>query len=260
VGNVAGIERVVHAGHLVAWTNAVLGGTGSADELVPTASLADAFVGFPGHDTPIGPAALVGSLRSGGHLALRLVVPAQGDPLGLPGPSAVNQAAIDAGVAVLTVGPRDVEPLALIPAFPAVSTSAPVTWRVHVVDFATAPAGLPTLSEAQRGLTHDVRESTEILMSLDVARGRAAAEAVLSSAAGIVDSVELPDNFLDKARKVITDALRLRVIVASATQSDGGALTASEVERRLVALRPLDRAARHALAAAYSVHLEEVTR
>jgi len=49
---------------------------------------------------------------------------------------------------------------------------------------------------------------------------------------------------------VLTDALRMREVVALATVDDGAAVTSWQADRRTEVLRGLDRAARHAVVAA----------
>jgi hypothetical protein len=65
-------------------------------------------------------------------------------------------------------------------------------------------------------------------------------------------SPPLPPGMDQKAVALATTAVRCLVIVGLARQTEGGAVIAAEADARTAALRPLDRAARRALAAACS--------
>jgi len=95
-------------------------------------------------------------LRAAGVTGLRLALPRPGDPLGLKGPAAFNQAAIAAGEAVLTDGPA-------LGVVPAVDGYGPAGDRGHVVRWTVTPvqsgeAAVPTLSEAERELNAALRD------------------------------------------------------------------------------------------------------
>jgi hypothetical protein len=171
------------------------------------------------------------------HVSLSL--PAPGDPAGLAGPADFNTEAVDAGEAVLLGGAG----LGLVPA----QVGAGVFWRVHR---AAAPAP-PDLGEADRGLRSVLREVADALAALDVARWQPdVADALLNLRRS--GGPRLPPDMAPKAVALATTAARCRVIVDLAWRTEGATPTGYEADVRTASLRPLDRAARRALAAACS--------
>lgn len=242
---------------LVAWGNAYLRGATSLDEAAAavsptwvlglpdnvTATASAGGTAPPGRRADVeAPAAMtvaLGRLRHSGVTRLRLALPAPGDPLGLTGPPALTAAAIDAGAAVLTLdGPR----LGLLLA----PGSEPALWRAQRA--AEAVADVPLLPEAERSLAEALREATDTLVALDVARAdhRAAAAMAAAERAAV-----LAPGHPGRAHRVLAQAARLRALVAVALSGDGGALSSGEVAARTEALRPLERAARRACVAAH---------
>jgi len=95
-----------------------------------------------------------GWLRSRGARGLRLVVPAPGDPLGLPGPAATNRLAMTAGVALVSVAG---DPVVLV-------AEEPGLWRAHpALDDALAAAQLGTRSEVRRAMRESMAVVTAAL-------------------------------------------------------------------------------------------------
>src|SRR3569833_1073073 len=160
--------RVHHpSAALVAWGNAWLTGHVGLDEAV------DAVERLGGPHVTAGLPEVTGeqplrgglaTLRVAGLSALRLALPAPGDPLGLTGPPDFNTAAIEAEEAVLaTVGDKT---YGLIPAEDRRGSSYVGTlWTLH--ETPSAVANTPLLPEADHRLTLAVREATESLMSVD---------------------------------------------------------------------------------------------
>ncbi len=232
----------------MAWGNAYLAGATSPDEaaaavtpgwvlgLTPGPFPATA---LPADDSPTGLTVALGLLRGAGVTRLRLALPAPGDPLGLPGPPTLTAEVAELGAGVLTL---DGPPLALLP-FPA---CAPVVWRV--APRADRVADVPSLAEAERTLAEALREATETLAGLDVARPD---ERAVSALLVAERSAVLAPGHPARAHRVLAQAARLRAVVAVALSGDGGAVTAAEIAARAEALRPLERAARRAVVAAY---------
>jgi hypothetical protein len=104
-----------------------------------------------------------------------------------------------------------------------------------------------------------VREATEALTALDVARwDDASAEQVAAVRGGRLDGDLLAPGYPSRATAVLVRARRLRSVVALARSGPGGAVTAGELTARAGALVPLDHAARLAEMAAYNVLAEPV--
>ena len=91
---------------LACWTTAWLAAEASLPDLVARVTAYDeghTVVGLWVDDLELEQA--LGRLRGDGVTRLRLVLPAPGDPLGLPGPGAFTQAALRAGEGVLALRP-----------------------------------------------------------------------------------------------------------------------------------------------------------
>jgi hypothetical protein len=200
----------------------------------------------------LGPATLpvlVHRLRAAGVEALRVALPAAGDPVGLPGPAAFTALAVDAGEAVLTVGGA---PLGLVPHVePAV-----VRWQAAAVSDEVI-RDVPTLAEAERQLTETLREVTAALMDMDVARWRPeVADRLAALGRGGAGPSALAPGHPPRALRVLAQAQRLTDLAAIADEHPGAAVSASEMAARSAVLRPLARTARRAMAAAANAHLE----
>ena len=202
-------------------------------------------------------AALLSGLRGLGVSGLRVVLPAPGDALGLPGPAEVNTEAIETGECVLTVGGP---PLAMVPSVEefgsAYETGYLVTWRVHATD-PLRVTDVGSLAEAERALREALLAATEALGVLDVARWR-------PDAAGRIGSLRssrgptglLPPDSPPRAARVLDLAWRVRGIIELASEDDGAAVSGWEATRRTGALRGLDQVGRRALVAAINAPLE----
>jgi hypothetical protein len=255
------VPETRRAGALTAWGGAYLGGAVSLDEADAATVGPDAVhrvVGVPGEEAPVPVSIALGRLRAQGVTGLRLVLPEAGDPTGLPGPTSFTSVAILAGAAVLCIAPPELPAYALVAtgAEPAASGDV-VRWDVVTVQFAPAPAGLPTLAEAERGLLESMAASTDQLAALDVARGRDDVAPRLRRLDRALRDIDLPASLPARAQRLVATASRLLGVLDIAAESDGAAVTASEGLRRAAALRPLRTAARYALCAAYSVAAED---
>ncbi len=244
---------------LVAWGNAVLAGRVSPDaaaEQVAAGASGDRVDRLPGGDDQTLTVALA-RLSARGAPGLRLVLPTPGDPLGRPGPSLVLEAALACGAAAVLLGVD--EPVALVPSS---AGDGAVRWTAYPVeddaDGVDRPgAGLPSLAEADRDLAVALREATELLVQLDVARFEpAAADALEALREGGYDGDGLAPGYPDRAFGVLVRARRLAAIVTVASSFDGAAVTAAEASLRREALLPLARAARYAQMAAHNAVLE----
>lgn len=188
-----------------------------------------------------------------GERSAAAVLPVPGDPSGTPAP--VGPAALEAGECVLVH--REGRAWAAVPdvvPFGSVHEQGHlVTWHVHEVpDWRpTLPGVVGTLPEAEQSLRHVLREATEALAGLDVARWRPDAAETIASLRSTADpGWALPPGIAPRAVGVLTTALRLRAIVELATADDGGAINLWQADQRSAALRHVDHAARRAVTAA----------
>jgi len=244
----------VRSARFVAWSNAVLAGQVSPDLAAARivgadgAHRVDGLGGLARQTLPV----VLARLSALPGPAARLVLPVPGDPVGLPGPSTLTTAALAAGEAVLIAADGGI---GLVP----VETGEVVVWTAHpVVDtpvLVTAP--LPALAEADQRLAVALREATELLSVLDVARWDPdSAEAVEALRRGRLDGDGLAPGYPNRAHEVLARARRLRAVIELAGRDDGAAVTAGEAAARRAALVPLDRAARYAEMAAFNAVLE----
>lgn len=247
---------------LAAWLGAALAGRVPAEQAVRAAQGQDEphaveTVGEPPVRACDDVLTLVGALRGAGTTGLRVVLPAPGDALGLPGPAEVNHEALDAGECVLTVGGP---PLALVPVVEefgsAYETGYLVTWRLH----ASAPlrvTDVGSLAEAERALREALMSATEALDGLDVARWRPdAADRISGLRSGRGPTGLLPPDSPPRSARVLDLAWRVRGIVELAREDDGGSVSGWEAQRRAAALRSLDDVGRRAVVAAINAPLE----
>lgn len=250
-------------GALTAWGAAFLLGAESADHLDEAVRADDALhrvVGVPGEDGPATVAVALGRVRALGVSSLRLVLPEPGDLTGMAGPAGASAAATAAGAAVLSVGPHTAPSLALIPTAEQSEHGDVVRWDVVEVVPTVPPHGLPTLGEADRLVAEAMREATEALHDLDVAAGRDDVAARLAGVERGLRRLDLPAVLPARAQRLVASASRLLAITLIAADSDGAAVTASAASARAEVLRPLRRAARHALCAGYSALADPTAR
>jgi hypothetical protein len=252
------------AARLVAWTNAVLAGRASPDLAAACVVGGDPphrVVGVLDGDGRVRPLlaetlaetlpVLLARLAGAGQApTARLLLPVPGDPTGLPGPGPFTDAALAAGEAAVLPGPAG--PSGLVPQ----PGADGVRWVAFALD-GYGPPALPSLAEADRALALAVREATDVLLGLDVARSDDADLEVLDAVRdGRLDGDGLAPGYPARAVAVLSRARRLRTVVAVAAAGDGAAVTARESALRAAALRPLDHAARLAEMAAYNVLAE----
>lgn len=253
---------------LALWGAAALSGRASWDEVTAVVSRDDephtavevddvppgGHGGAPsGAAVPGGLAGVLGRLRAAGMHGVRLVLPAPGDLLGLPGPAGLNRAATEAGECVLAEladGSRS----ALVPHVRGFGSRLEpgfeVTWVVHPADPRPIPGG-GGLAEADRELRTGLLEAIEELSHLDVASWREEVAAELEFVrTGALPGWMLPRGTGPRQVAVLASALKVRVIADLARRDTGGSLAAWDAARRDDVLRRLDGIARRALVAA----------
>ena len=253
------------SGRLAAWGNALLAGLASPDDAVHAVVGEDTVhrvAGLPGESSPVGLTLALGRLRALGVAGLRVALPAPGHPLGLSGPPEFNARALEAGEAVICHGAA----LGLVPevyeAGPEGDVHTEVVWRVLPVREAP-PADVPSLGEAERELAEALRDATALLSRLDVAASGPAAEAAIDAYRARAERGRevLAPGYPPRAVRVLELAQRVGLLVSLAEENGhGGAVSASEMGARALALRPVERTARRAQVAAYNAYVEERER
>lgn len=202
-----------------------------------------AVAGLPGADGTETLVAALGRLRTAGATGVGAAFPAEGDPVGLGGPRAFNDAALEAGEAAVVLGLAPGTGLGLVP----VPVGAAVTWTSHPAE----RRQLPDVGEADRGLRGALIESADALARLDVARWRpdlADRLMNLRHRAPVAAPPGVPARCVELAAR----GLQALEIAGLALEDDGGAVSAHEMSQRRGALVPLERAGRRALVAACS--------
>jgi hypothetical protein len=205
---------------------------------------------------------LFAALVTAGATGLRLVLPAAGDVLGLPGPPWFNAVAVEAGECVLVDLPAGA--LALVPQVTefgsASEPGAIVEWHVYGVR-APRVTDLGSVAEADQELRTALDAATRVLARLDVARWRddAAGRLALIRDGGVGAGL-LPPTVPPRCLRVLATAARVRAIVELAAEDDGGSVTGYEAGARTDALRDLERVSRRAVVAAVNGALERLPR
>jgi hypothetical protein len=237
----------------VAWVRAWRAG------LVPFDDVAEEIAGDEEHlvadspgawtDVPLGEA--LPALSKWHPDEIRLVLPAPGDPRGLPGPGPFSGAALVAGEGVVTPG------LGLVPEVRTHTSGSGMTfetvlWRCYSVpEPARRPVDELSAAEAEAELSQALNESTRALTRLDVAQWRPELAGALAALRRPDNDMDLPPGYDPRARRLYARASVLDRVLALADQSaPGGAVNGYEAQQRDAALRPLVASCRRALVAA----------
>jgi hypothetical protein len=237
----------------VAWVRAWRAG------LVPYDDVADEIAGDEEHlvadapgtwtDVPLGQGLRVLSKLHPDEL--RLVLPAPGDPAGLPGPGPFTGAALVAGESVVAPG------LGLIPEVRTHTSGSGVTfetvlWRCYPLpETALTPVDQPGAAEAEAELSRTLIEATSALTKLDVAQWRPELAGALAALRRPDNGTDLPPGYDPRARRLYARASVLdRVLALAEHAAPGGAVNGYEAQQRDAALRPLVACCRRALVAA----------
>lgn len=244
---------------LVTWVRAWRAGLVPYDEVAPEVAgdeeqlVADA----PGTwtDVPLGEALSIFSKLHPDEI--RLVLPAPGDPRGLPGPGAFSGAALVAEECVIA-GTHGLVPEVRRHTSGSGDEFETVLWRVYPVPAATpvTPAGDVGPGEAEADLNAAIMDATRALTRLDVARWRPELAGALATLRRPDFAGDLPPGYDAKARRLFSRASVLdRVLVLAGEDAPGAAVNSYEAQQRDTALRPLLTACRRALVAACNAPL-----
>jgi hypothetical protein len=181
---------------------------------------------------------------------VRLVLPAPGDPRGLPGPgNAMTGAAMLAGEAVMTPAFGVVPEVRRHTSGSGVEFET-VLWRFYPVEN-YKPVFQMGAAEAEAELTAALAEATSQLTKLDVAQWKPELAGALQALRRPESTATLPVGFDPRARRLFARASVLDQVLALAeTNAPGGAVNNFEAQQRDAALRPLLSACRQALVAA----------
>lgn len=186
---------------------------------------------------------------------IRLVLPAPGDPRGLPGPGPFTGAALVAGEGIVA-GEVGLVPEPREYTSGSGDTWLAITWRAYPVPAGPVPVELVTPSEAEAELATALAESTDALARLDVARWRPELAPALTALRRGGGTADLPTGYDPRSRRLYARAGVLdRVLALAEHDEPGGAVNAYEANQRSAALRPLATACRRALVAACNAPL-----
>lgn len=190
---------------------------------------------------------------------IRLVLPAPGDPRGLPGPGTpFTGEALAAGEGVIA-GDLGLVPVTRSHVSGSGDAFVSVLWRTFPLP--EPPPGLPrgageTAAEAEAELAGALAAATAALTDLDIAQWRPELAGALAALRRHDGGDELPPVFDPRARRLYARASLLdRVLALADRAAPGGAINAFEAQQRDAALRPLTTACRRALMAACNAPL-----
>jgi hypothetical protein len=241
-----------------AWTRAWRAG------LVPYDDIADEIAGDEEHLVADAPGAVTDqTLRESLSLLaklhpdeIRLVLPAAGDPVGLPGPGEFTGAALDAGEGVIA------SRFGFVPEMRTYTSGSgdsfmTVRWQVYPLPSAPPGGRGPGAAEAEADLNAALAEATVALTRLDIAQWRPELAGALAALRRPESSVDLPPGYDTRARRLFARASVLdRVLALADEHAPGGAVNSYEARTRDDVLRPLATACRRALVAACNAPLD----
>lgn len=222
-----------------AWFNSWLDGHTPVDDATAAVLADDAahdVVGFG--DDPMSLQQAWLEMRDNGARFASVALPVPGDPVGLAGPPAFNEAAVDAEEAVVVAGAG----AGFVPSV----VGRGVFWAAHE---ANAPTTLASAAEAERDLREQLLDTGNELAELDVARWRPELADALSSLRES-DDVPLPPGYDRRAQRLSALASRCLQIADLALTDEGGSVTLAESTSRRISIEKLQSAARSGMVAA----------
>ncbi|MFI5933604.1 hypothetical protein [Actinoplanes sp. NPDC051494] len=185
---------------------------------------------------------------------IRLVLPAPGDPRGLPGPGELTGAALLAGEAVMAPD------FGVVPEVRTHTSGSGVTFETVLWKFYPVAECKPVFqmgaAEAEAELTQALADATTQLTRLDVAHWRPELAGALQALRRPESTATLPPGFDPRSRRLFARASVLdQVLTLAEHNAPGGAVNTYEAQQRDAALRPLMSACRQALVAACNAPL-----
>lgn len=234
-----GLSLLPLSGRMAWWGTAWLRGHVGPDDLLDAVLADDVTHVVVGSEVPESLMSVLGRLRREGATGFGAAFPAEGDLVGLGGPVAFNEAALEVGEAVVVVGTET----GMVPS----RIGPSVEWT----RLAARRRQLPDVGEADRELRTVLLEASERLAALDVARWRPEIADRLMNLRHhppLIAAPGVPPRCVDLAAR----GLQAMEIAALALEDDGAALTVHEIEQRHGSLAPLARAGRRALVSACS--------
>jgi hypothetical protein len=250
----------LRSGRLVSWVRAWRAGLIPLDDVVPAVERDDAeheVANLPGHLRAVPLRTALAEFSGVGVDAVRLVVPAAGDPRGLPGPGEFSTAALVAGEGAV------LGRTGLVPVVERRLSGSGDLWHTvlwQVLPMPGTPVHPETLSvpEAEHDLLEAVRTATDALRDLDVARWRPELAQALAGLRENGARTDLPPGYDERAHRLLHRAeLVARIVVLAGEDAPGAAVNVYEASARDAALRPLATAARRARAAAHTAPLRQ---
>ncbi|MFP5218880.1 MAG: hypothetical protein ACLGIG_03975 [Actinomycetes bacterium] len=249
---------------LAAWGGAWLAGEVSLDDAVTHTERHDEAHLVDGLDLDTVPLErALGRLRADGVTRLRVVLPAPGDPTGLPGPGPFSTVALGAGEGVLAIR-DDGTGTGLVPAVTAHGsrldgTVTTVRWSAHPLP-SVPPWSGPFLPDADADLRRGVVQVAAALRDLDVARWRPeladALRDLRATARAGLGEADLPAGYPDRARDVLVRSRQLAGVLELAGADAGGAVDTRETAAREAQLRELAALVRRAEIAAWNSYAD----
>lgn len=245
-----GMLGLPRSARLAAWAGSWLRGHATLAEVIAGVQGDDephTVTGIPDHPGPASLGVALEALRQTGARALRVALARPGDPAGLAGPVELTEEAVAAGEAVLCVG----APVALVPT---VRAFGPPGDQGHLVNWAwresLPPPASSGLAAAERALSEELIAAGATLTRLEVAAWRPEMGSLLDDIRYGRAAEPLPRPFPPDAQALAARAARVLAVVEIGLDDDGLALSSAAAGARREALVPVERAARHALAAA----------
>ncbi|MBA3489221.1 MAG: hypothetical protein H0T78_06680 [Longispora sp.] len=239
-----------YATRFVVWSRAWRAGFVPFDDMAPNITgVEDHLVkGLLGGERQLSLPQALAAFSALGPDDIRLVLPAPGDPRGLPGPGSFTSAALAAGEGVIA------GKTGLVPTIQSHVSGSGDSWRsVYWQAFDVTPFTGETiaLSEAEADLSRELTRAAETLISLDIARWQPElAKALTRLRSPETSDTDLPAGFTPRARRVYARACLVNQVLALADHAaPGGAVNAFEARRRAEALSPLRAACRRAVMA-----------
>ena len=186
---------------------------------------------------------------------VRLVLPAPGDPRGLPGPGEFTGAALLCGEGVVA-GRFGFVPEVRSHTSGSGVTFETVLWRMYQLPEVSLAHDEPSTAEAEAELSQHLAEATRELSRLAVAQWRPELAGAITALRRPDGNTDLPPGYDPRARRLYARASVLdRVLALAEHVAPGGAVTGYEARQRDAALRPLLAACRRALVASCNAPL-----